>query len=82
LWNFYKKELLEEQSNPQAPSGGAFLVLPQIPNTPQNLKTIDEIGEIAEEFVVNVGLATRQKCWCFCWYTKMFGTLEQNMLLL
>jgi len=46
------------------------------------MKTIAEIGELADDFSVNVNLAVRQKCCFFCCYTKMFGTIEQNMILL
>ena len=51
-------------------------MLPTIPNTIENLKLIGEIGELSEDFVLNVNLAVRQRCCFFCCYTKMFGTTE------
>lgn len=55
IWNFYRKDLAEEQSNPQQSTGnGIFTILPSIPQTAEHLEIIKEIGELAEEFVVNV----------------------------
>lgn len=83
IWNFYRKDLLDEAANPEHPStGGTFTSLPRIPSSQMNLKIIGEIGEMADEFVVNVNLATRTKCCFFCCYNKMFGSIEQNLLLL
>ncbi len=59
IWNFYKKELLDENANPQAANGGSYTILPMITQNTQNLKIIKEIGDLAEEFVVNVRIATR-----------------------
>lgn len=49
--------MVEENANPQL--GGSFTILPTIPNTIENLKLIGEIGELSEEFVLNVNLAVR-----------------------
>ena len=50
--------------------------MPKIPKTSQNLQLISEIGELAEDFVVNVETATRSRCCFLCKFTKMFGTVE------
>jgi hypothetical protein len=77
LWNFYRKDLVEESqlANPESTTG-CFTVMPKIPSTPENIKLIDEIGELADQFSANVNLATRSNCCCFFRYNKMFGSIE------
>lgn len=84
LWNFYRKDLIEDAGNAgeNLQRDGYFTVLPKVPKTSANLQLISEIGELADEFVVNVETATRVRCCFFCRITKMFGSVEQNTLLL
>jgi hypothetical protein len=82
VWNFYRKDLIDDgqehskDDSPIAQRDGVFTILPKIAKTSQNLAVIAEIGELANEFVVNVETATRTRCCFFCRFTKMFGTIE------
>ena len=80
IWNFYRKDLQEDGANNI--DDNSMKHLPNIPNTNQNLKIINDIGDIAQEFKMTIQKAIKQRCCCFCCYTKLFGTLEQNEMLL
>jgi len=60
-------------------------VLPKIILTEETRQAIDSLTSLAKDFSRTVEVAVRPKrcCWGFCrGYNKMFGTIEQNKLLL
>jgi len=77
LWELYRKEqdqgkLLSTQSSSRK--------LAEIPQSPSNMRQIEELDIQIDQFsnIVNRALRT---C-CFCRYRKLFGTIEQNNILL
>jgi hypothetical protein len=50
--------------------------LPEIVINDESMKLIEKLDELSKEFRINVDRALRQKCGCYCKFTRIFGTLE------
>eukprot|EP00347_Sterkiella_histriomuscorum_P023629 403333935 len=78
VYSYYSKELIDEDQQEAA----LQQKLPNIHSTQMNKQILQEIGELSEKFSATINRALRNRCGCFCRFQRMYGFMEQNMLLL
>ncbi|CDW82564.1 UNKNOWN [Stylonychia lemnae] len=78
VWNYYSKELLDDDQQEKA----LQQKLPTISDNETNMMILESIADIVSVFSMNMSATERKRCSCMCRVQSLFGFMEQNMMLL